>query len=214
MLLRRHILAYSVNGFGASLFSYADDSSQFEGYNRIYGRSILHNTSVGLLTYITHARVINCKMGRFCSVGHQAIVGGFGRHPTHWVSTHPVFYSTQNQSGISFADENYFDELQPVLIGNDVWIGARAMVLDGVKIGDGAIIAAGAVVVKDVEPYAIVGGVPAKKIRSRFNDVLVAKLLEIKWWDWPIEKLKEAAHLFRSDDVTAIEELIKQGRYG
>lgn len=76
-----------------------------------------------------------------------------------------------------------------LIIGNDVWIGYNATIIAGVKVGHGAIIAANATVVKDVEPYSIVGGNPAKKIRKRFSDTTIKKLLEIKWWDWPIESI-------------------------
>ena len=109
---------------------------------------------------------------------------GLGLHPTRdFVSTHPIFYSASNQSVISsFADKDYFAEKKPIVIGNDVWIGARAMVIDGVKIGDGAIVGAGAVVTKDVPSYAIVGGVPAKFIRWRFPKKTINRLESIRWW--------------------------------
>lgn len=112
------------------------------------------------------------------------MIGGLGRHPTDWLSTSPTFYSTLNQVGTSFADTNLFDELQTVQIGNDVWIGARVTVLDGVKVGDGAIIAAGSVVTEDVMPYTIVGGIPAKRLRDRMPPAHAEKLRALGWWDW------------------------------
>lgn len=84
----------------------------------------------------------------------------------------------------------------PVLIGNDVWIGANVVILPGVKVGDGAILAAGAVITKDVEPYAVVGGVPAKTIQKRFDDEMIEMFLDIKWWDWSIEKIEGNIELF------------------
>ena len=105
---------------------------------------------------------------------------GLPEHPVNMVSTSPKIYRNIKLKDIK---DVYF----PPIIGNDVWIGANAIILQGVTIGDGAIIAAGAVVTKDVPPYAIVGGVPAKVIKYRFSDDVILKLLEIKWWDKPEE---------------------------
>lgn len=90
---------------------------------------------------------------------------------------------------------------RPVLIGNDVWIGANVVILPGVKVGDGAILAAGAVITKDVEPYTVVGGVPAKIIRKRFDNDMIEMFLKIKWWDWPIEKIEENIELFYQPNI-------------
>jgi acetyltransferase-like isoleucine patch superfamily enzyme len=125
------------------------------------------------------------------------IVGGLGAHPTNWLSTHPAFYSLRRQSGVTFVQENHFDELRPVTIGSDVWIGARTLVLDGISVGDGAVIAAGAVVTRDVPPYAVVGGVPARPIRYRFDDAVIAELLDWRWWELPDNVLREFAVRFR-----------------
>jgi tetrahydrodipicolinate N-succinyltransferase len=89
-----------------------------------------------------------------------------------------------------------FDEIHPVIIGNDVWIGANAVILDKVKIGDGAVIAAGAIVSKDVKPYTIVGGIPAKPIKKRFSEEEIEKLLEFKWWEKDIRWIRENYELF------------------
>lgn len=209
-LVRRHILAKRFKGFRASFLSYADKESTFAGFNSLSIGAIIKNSSLGRFTYVGGARIQSGCIGSFCSVGSGARIGGLGRHPTRWISTHPAFYSTLEQAGMAFCDKDYFDELGTVTIGNDVWIGARALVLDGVKIGDGAIVAAGAVVAKDVEPYAIVGGVPARLIRYRYDAVTIEKLLNLRWWEWPTEKLIKYAHLFRQDSadaVTALAEL-------
>ncbi|MBI5204619.1 MAG: CatB-related O-acetyltransferase [Nitrospirae bacterium] len=103
--------------------------------------------------------------------------------------------------------ETYFGEILydpnaskgPVIIGNDVWIGDSVIILPGVQVGDGAIIGAGSVVTKNVPPYTIVGGVPAKKIRDRFSDKIKEQLLQIKWWDWPEEKIKANREFFMTD---------------
>lgn len=118
---------------------------------------------------------------------------------------HIQIFSTAKQAGFTYVKKNCFDENvvvdkegHVVEIGNDVWIGSGALLLPGVHIGDGAIIAAGAVVTKDVEPYAIVGGVPAKIIRKRFNDEQIKYLLELKWWDKPEEWVRSHADYFRN----------------
>ena len=93
-------------------------------------------------------------------------------------------------------DKSQIRDNRSVEIGNDVWIGANVIILPGVKIGDGAVLAAGAVVTKDVEPYAIVGGVPAKVSRYRFDQEMIEAFLRIKWWEWSVEKIEENIELF------------------
>jgi len=114
-------------------------------------------------------------------------------HPTDIVSTSPKIYRNIKSQDIR-------DVYSSPIIGNDVWIGANAIILQGVTIGDGAIVAAGAVVTKDVPPYAIVGGVPAKVIKYRFPDSTIVKLLEIKWWDKPEEWILENVEKFSNVD--------------
>ena len=97
------------------------------------------------------------------------------------------------------------------LLGNDVWIGANATILSGVKIGDGAVIATGAVVNKDVAPYSVVGGVPAKHIKHRLMEDQVRGMLEIRWWDWPLDKIKDDRKLFYGDPAAFISEHQAEG---
>jgi len=210
--LKRHLLARSCPGFGASISSYADSSTRFEGYNQLYPLVEVQNSSLGLFSYLSRgARVINSDIGRFSCIGPETLVGGLGRHPSNWLSTHPIFYSTARQTGdTTFAERDYFEELQRTKIGSDVWIGARAVVLDGITVGDGAIIAAGAIVTRNVAPYSIVGGAPAKKIRDRFDSAIIEGLLRAEWWNWPAESLKEAASLFRSDDAAPLLRLAEE----
>lgn len=113
-----------------------------------------------------------------------------GIHPSNtFVSTHPVFFSNSKQIDLSFVNKNYFTEILPIEIGNDVWIGANVIILDGVKIGNGAILGAGSVVIRDVPDYAIVGGVPAKVIKYRFDKNQIKFLLQDKWWEKDIKYL-------------------------
>lgn len=196
---RRYQLARKLQGFNAYILTYADKSSSFSEYTHLYAKSVVINSTIGRFSYLANTRITNATIGGFCSIGPEVIIGGLGAHPTHLVSSHPVFYSTLKQAGITFCTSNTLEELQPVIIGHDVWIGARALVLDGVTIGNGAVIAAGAVVTQDVPPYAIVGGVPAKLIRYRFDTQTIDKLVSLDWWDWPIQELKENSGLFRSE---------------
>lgn len=169
----------------------------FGRYNRIGEGSYLDNSSLGDFTYCgKNATIINCKVGKFCSIA-QGVSIGLGMHPVNeFVSTHPSFYSVHKQCGLTFADKQYFDEMGTVEIGNDVWLGANAIVLDNVRIGDGAIVAANSVVTKDVPPYAIVGGTPAKFIKYRFEEQEIQFLQTFKWWDRDIEWLKKNFTLF------------------
>jgi acetyltransferase-like isoleucine patch superfamily enzyme len=125
------------------------------------------------------------------------------------VSTHPAFFSRHHKSSsLSFAVDKSFEEKLNTTIGNDVWIGANAVVVDGVTIGDGAIIAAGAVVTKDVPPYTIVGGVPAKIIRKRFSEAEINFLLDLRWWEKSDAWLQEYGKYFGS--VSALMEAIAE----
>ncbi len=161
-------------------------------YNTIYNEVSLSEVTFGDFTYIAgNTSISRTTIGKFCSIGPDCKIG-LGKHPTKdFVSTHPVFFSTLKQAQVTFADRNYFDEFAYIIIGNDVWLGANVIVVDGVKIGDGAVVAAGSVVTKDIPPYAIVGGVPAKIIKYRFEKEEIEKLLQLKWWDMDVEYLKE-----------------------
>ena len=135
-------------------------------------------------------------IGSFCSIASYCAIGG-GAHPIDMVSTSPVFYNGKNIFKKNFGDIKTSIN-KPVVIGNDVWIGEGVFIKDGITIGDGAIIGAHSVVTKDVAPYAVVAGAPAAFIRYRFSDEEIKNLLEIKWWDWPEEKLIDSGKLFNS----------------
>jgi acetyltransferase-like isoleucine patch superfamily enzyme len=206
-LLRSRLLAKNIPGFWAHLRSFADARTSFSEYNRLYAKTFLINVSLGRFTYLGGARAKNCSIGAFCSLGSEAIVGGLGKHPTRFLSTHPAFYSNLKQSGISFVAESLFDELPWTSIGNDVWIGSRAIVLDGVSIGNGAVIAAGAVVTKDVPAYAVVAGVPARIVHYRFTDDVIELLQSWRWWELPTEDLKKIAPLFANSETWTAEDI-------
>ncbi|ROV60166.1 type B chloramphenicol O-acetyltransferase [Vibrio ponticus] len=142
-------------------------------------------------------------IGSYCSIGSGAafIMAGNQGHRHDWASTFPFFY----QENPLFAGANdAFERAGDTVIGNDVWIGSEAMIMAGVKIGDGAVIASRAVVTKDVEPYSIVGANPAKHIRYRFTAEEVAMLLEMQWWNWSDDALQGAMPLLSSQDIAAL----------
>ena len=178
-------------------------NNNFGGANIVYEDAIVSNSRIGYGTYIGGGcKLDKVEIGKYCSFGENIKVIS-AAHPSDTIaSTHPAFYSTRAQAGFTYAKKDIFDEYKlvkegtAVVIGNDVFIGDEALILGGVTIGHGAIIGAGAVVTKDVAPYEIVGGVPAKKIGSRFDDATIEKLLELKWWDKPESWLREHADDF------------------
>jgi acetyltransferase-like isoleucine patch superfamily enzyme len=185
-------------------------NSSFEGKNIIYKKVTLSNCKIGFASYVGPRSVlINTELGRYCSIGPD-VKTVIGSHPTkNFVSTCPAFYSLQKQNGFSFTNEQLFEEfiyIDPkdrisIKIGNDVWIGAHVLILEGTSIGDGAIIATGAVVSKNVEPYSIVGGVPAKLIRNRFNDQDIEFLKKFKWWNKDFEWIKSNYYKFKNIEL-------------
>jgi chloramphenicol O-acetyltransferase type B len=169
----------------------------------------LTNVLIGDFSYVASGTQLDLtQVGRFCSLGPQVLCG-CGNHPVNFISTNPIFFSTFTQSGVTFADKDHFQDREEIIIGHDVWIGARAFIKDGVKIGNGVVIAAGAVVVNDVPDYAIVGGIPAKVIRYRFQPDVIQQLLMIRWWDWTTEKLHDARSYFSKDDIYSFIEWTK-----
>ena len=152
-------------------------------------------SSIGRYSYVSsHSGVIFAEIGKFCSIAARVSIGG-GAHDLDAVSTSPVFNKGHNIFGRNLGNIP-FSPFKTTKIGNDVWIGNRAIVLQGVRIGDGAVIGAGAVVTKDVEPYTIVAGNPARVIRKRFDEETIDRLLRSKWWDMSDKELKKYTPYF------------------
>jgi len=141
----------------------------------------------------------NADIGKFTSIANECIINPENHNIDKAISTYGLIYQFE---GVNASEKNNLEhhEDKRVVIGNDVWIGLRSVILSGVKIGDGAVIAANAVVTKDVEDYAVVGGVPAKLIKYRFEKSVINKLMKIKWWDWEKDKIIENIMLFYDID--------------
>lgn len=138
--------------------------------------------------------IASCDIGSFSSIANRVTIGG-GRHPLEWVGMSPVFYSGRDSIAAKFSTHDR-DPVPRTTIGHDVWIGYGALIGQGVTVGNGAVVGMGSIVTKDVEDYAIVGGNPAKTIRSCFDHDIVEALREICWWEFSDEKLAKYAEYF------------------
>ena len=172
---------------------------------------------LGAFSYMHNGRAFNIVIGRYCSIGPN-FYALQPNHPVDWLSTNPFQYQSDSFLG---KKSHYFDGFETekflrnsnksILIGNDVWIGANVTLLNGIKVGDGAIIGACSLVTKDVPPYSIVGGNPAKIIRFRFMDSVIADLMNLKWWN--LEPCALSGLSFSNIDlcIKQLRERIKQG---
>lgn len=166
---------------------FVNDPQEFEKNNVLYHYPINHD---------------KLKIGKFCSIACGAkFLFNSANHTVKSLSTYPfpIFFE---EWGLDVRDiTTAWDNKGDIVIGNDVWIGYEAVIMSGVTIGDGAIIGTRAVVTKDVPPYTIVGGVPAKQIRKRFSEETISELLELKWWDWTFEKISQNIEFIKNGDL-------------
>jgi acetyltransferase-like isoleucine patch superfamily enzyme len=160
---------------------------------RVHPGAQIGACTIGRYTYVgARCQIGRTSIGSFTSIGGEVLCG-LASHPVHFVSTYPGFYSNRSSGATWFGSFLPFEDSRPVSIGSDVWIGARAVILGGIRIGHGAVIGAGAIVTRDVADYAIVAGIPAKLIRYRFDPDLRARLLQSRWWDAPEATLTKGA---------------------
>ena len=168
-------------------------------------KSIDCRVAVGRFTYGSPefklwTEIERIEIGSFCSIAEGVVIFGGGEHHPEWVTTFPLRIAM----GDPLAGKDGHPTTKGITkIGNDVWIGYEATILSGVTIGDGAIIGARAVVAKDIPPYHIAIGNPAKVLKSRFNKEQIRALCNIRWWDWPLERIEKYAHLLCGSDVDA-----------
>lgn len=146
------------------------------------------------------------KIGKFCSIACGAkFLFTSANHTMRSLSTYPfpIFFE---EWGLDVKEiTSAWDNRGDIIIGNDVWIGFEALILSGVTVGDGAIIGTRAVVTKDVPPYTIVGGIPAKVIRKRFSENVISELLKLQWWNWPENRIKKNIAAIQSGQIDALE---------
>lgn len=189
-----------INNSRISKFALVDAESKISKTARVYFKTKIYKSKIGDYSYIApNSTIVHTDIGKFCSIGSNCTIG-LASHSIDLLSTSPIFTSKNNATGYSWVNIDSFGEYKEVLIGSDVWIGTRVIIMGGLKVGNGAVIGAGSIVTKDVPDYSIVAGVPAKFIRSRFSEQLVEKLLKRRWWDYQIDILKENIDLFSGKD--------------
>jgi acetyltransferase-like isoleucine patch superfamily enzyme len=146
-----------------------------------------------------NGRTAGVKIGKFSSISWCNIMQG-QEHQPKWLSTFPFYL---HMPGVPLTDPTYGTK-GDIVIGNDVWIGSDAKIMSGVTIGDGCVVAANAVVTKDLPPYTICAGVPARVVKKRFSDEQIARLLEMQWWNWPDEDICAVIPLLQSENFDAL----------
>ncbi len=178
-----------------------------------YTKDLLHGNcfQIGDYTYgnpEVHAQWqgATLKIGKFCSIagGVKIILGD--NHRMDWATTFPFPSFADDWPEVAYKKDYWFTK-GDVIIGNDVWIGEDALILSGVTVGDGAVIGARTVIAKDVEPYAVMVGNPARIIKKRFSDEIISQLLAIAWWNWSTEKIREHLETLLSPDIKALLQL-------
>jgi len=168
-------------------------------------RVLLREVTVGDYSYFErHGEAIYTQIGKFCSIAANVRINAL-EHPMERVTTHKITYRPNEYFKFFGIDQGFRERrrAKPVIIGNDVWIGHGAVIMPGVKVGDGAVVGANAVVTRDVAAYSIVAGAPARRLRDRFPPQVVIRLSTLGWWNWPAEKLAEALADMQALDVEA-----------
>ena len=185
-----------------------ENTAPVTGY-RLYGNASAIESKIGNYSYVSPNTLIHStEIGMYCSIGPNCCIG-YGDHPIHFISTSPMFYHASRMFDKTYADKEYYDHHRKVKIGNDVWIGANAVIRNGVEIGDGAIIGAGSVVLDNVPAYTIFAGVPAKFIKKRFSEELIAELVKSQWWNLPEETIIRNFAYFVTGDEAEIMKFIR-----
>lgn len=188
-------------------------NSSIHKTSKVEAGSQIVNSTMDKYSYCGYdCTIVNCCIGAFCSIAGNVYIGG-AMHPVEWVSTSPAFYSGRDSIKKKFAEHNFKNSIK-TYIENDVWIGEKVLIKQGVKIGNGAIIGMGSVVTKDVAPYSIVAGCPAKVIRMRFDKHIIEKLESFKWWTFSDAKLQKYAQFINNpiNFINEVERDLDQGK--
>lgn len=187
-----------------------DPATRLGHFNVLFDRVSIQSSTIGDHTYVQQdSYICAATVGKFCSIGMRVSIG-LPRHAIHMVSSHPLFYLKNTPLAVTYCDRDKFDVIKPTRIDHDVWIGQGAMIMGGVHIGTGSVIGAGAVVTGDVPPYAIVGGIPARLIRYRFEAELRSALLSSQWWEAPEAWFKTHIEFFM-EPARILEAIAREG---
>lgn len=185
--------------------------SRIDVHSKLYKNVSFRSSKIGSYSYVGWDSILdNVQIGRFSSIAPGVKVL-YGRHPVSlYISSSPIFYSTKKQCGIKWESEDLYSENRLIesrsaIIGSDVWIGQEVSLLEGVSIGDGAIVGAGALVTRDVLPYEVVAGVPAKHVKYRFDTNVCDLLNKSKWWDMDLDFIRENRRKFLCNPLDFIE---------
>ena len=198
----KYIIGFLINLFNPAVSSFAkiDNKSRISRKAKVYGKVQVTHSTMGDYSYVgRNSRIIHADIGKFCSIAGETKIG-MGTHTLDKISTSPIFTEANNATKHSWVKVSAINPFKRVVVGNDVWIGVRTMVMGGVKIGDGAVIGAGSIVTKDIPPYAVAVGVPAKVIRYRFSQEQIDALLANPWWNFSEEKLRGRIELFQDSE--------------
>lgn len=164
---------------------------------KVEAGSQLVNVTMGKYSFCGYdCEINNCSIGNFCSISNQVVIGG-AMHPTNWAAMSPVFYEGRDSVTQKFSVHKREPD-KKTSIGHDVWIGYRVIIRQGVVIGNGAVIGMGAIVTKDVAPYSVVGGNPARLIKFRFDPLIIRQLQESAWWELPEKELRRISQFVKN----------------
>ena len=205
--MRKYLIGFLFNLLNKriSIFALIDNKSKVSPKAKVYYGAKVFDTKISAYSYVgPRSILVHTDIGKFCSIANDCSIG-LAVHSLTNISTSPIFTSKKNGTGSTWTNLNLIDEYRRTILGNDVWIGTKVIIMGGVKIGNGVIIGAGSIVTKDIPDYAIAVGIPAKVIKCRFENTTIEKLSEIKWWNWKDEKLKENIKIFQKRNFNLLD---------